>query len=335
MEGKLEKTRNFLKKSFEIIVILAVLGFIINSDYSIKDNPFPNPFTFGAIFIVSTLFGAILLFKQDSKSTRGKAEDIIMLMVYGLYIVTIYGYTFYQWDISAKKTDSECSMTIPRTKNYSKSQYYLYRIMYLTTLIVIVVLIQNLLDKGGITSDWNKYLVLLPLLLPVLTEMVNGVVSGFSPDEYKINPESLLANFMLGDSKSDIISLRSIITFIFYLLLMGVAIQHETNQNLPIYILLTFVIGFSLWMRTIFVQDCSLKVNKNIAKDKENDGIDNIWENFVCKFEKYGGLQAIIATCFLVQMLSYTKNPTYKLFIFIILGLASGLLSSVFILNLK
>jgi hypothetical protein len=84
-------------------------------------------------------------------------------------------------------------------------------------------------------------------------------------------------------------------------------------------------------MRTIFVQDCSLKPNKDISKDKDKDP----GEKFLCLFEKYGGLQAIIATCFLINMLSYIKNPVYKLFIFIIIGLASGLLSSVFILNLK
>jgi len=225
--------------------------------------------------------------------------------------------------------------------------------MYLTTVIVIVVLIQNLLDKGNMSGgsiDWKKYIVFLPIILPMLTEMVNGVVSVLSSAEYKINPESLLANFMLGDSKKNTIpypfgadwddtkaNARIYMTFSFYLIIVGYAYysSYYGQSDIPIYILLTFVIGFSLWMRTIFVQDCSLKENKDISKDKDNDGIENIWENLVCKFEKYGGLQAIIATCFMVQMLSYTKNPTYKLFIFVILGLASGLLSSVFILNLK
>ena len=81
-------------------------------------------------------------------------------------------------------------------------------------------------------------------------------------------------------------------------------------------------------MRTIFIQDCSLvDYEKDISKTKDFD--------LLCIFEKYGGIQALIATCFLVSMLSYVKSPTYKLFIFMIIGLASGLLSTVFILNLK
>jgi hypothetical protein len=91
------------------------------------------------------------------------------------------------------------------------------------------------------------------------------------------------------------------------------------------------MIGFSFWMRTIFIQDCSLKKDKDISSDKDSDDIDNI----ICKFEKYGGLQAILATCFLINMLSYIKNPVYKLFTFIIILISSGLLTSIFILNIK
>ena len=137
---------------------------------------------------------------------------------------------------------------------------------------------------------------------------------------------------MLGDSKNDIPSSRIYMTTLFYLLIIGYAYysSYYEESSTPIYILLLFVIGFSVWMRTIFVQDCSLKETKDISKVKDDDV-----EGIVCKFEKYGGLQAIIATCFMINMLSYIKNPTYKLFIFIIIGLGSGLMSSLFIINLK
>ena len=78
-----------------------------------------------------------------------------MLVLYGLYVITIYGYTFYQWNKSSLKTDKECSFSIPRTKNFNDSKYYLYRIIYLTTTIVIITLIQNLLDEGGDLSTWK------------------------------------------------------------------------------------------------------------------------------------------------------------------------------------
>jgi hypothetical protein len=208
--------------------------------------------------------------------------------------------------------------------------------MYLTTIIVIVVLIQHLLDKGGDLSTWRinpqNFVVILPFLLPMMTEIVNGIVGLFSSSEYSINPESLLVNFMLGDSKNEILSSRIYMTTLFYLLIVGYAYysSYYGESSTPIYILLLFVIGFSVWMRTIFVQDCSLKENKDISKVKDDDV-----EGIVCKFEKYGGLQAILATCFMINMLSYIKNPTYKLFIFIIIGLGSGFLSSLFIINLK
>jgi hypothetical protein len=323
MGEKLDKFLNFLKQS---IITLVVFVFIFYSDNEIDNE---NNMTLLFIFIISVLF--------SFKNYIIKLGVTPMLLVYGLYIITIYGYTFYQWRVSSKKTDKECSITIPRTKNFSKSQYYLYRIMYLTTIIVIVVLIQNLLDKGGDLSTWKinpqNFVVILPLILPVLTESVNVIVSSSSDEEYSINPESLLANFMLGDSKSDILTGRIFMPIAFYLLLLGYAFisSYYGESTIPIYIMLIFMVGFSFWMRTIFVQDCSLKTNKDISKDKDEDDI----EKFLCKFEKYGGLQAIIATCFLINMLSYIKNPVYKLFVFIIIGLGSGLLSTVFMLNLK
>lgn len=323
MGEKTNKFLNFLKQS---IVVILVFICIFYSDNEIDNE---NNITLLSIFIISILFSF-----KDSIIKLGTTP---MLLVYGLYIITIYGYTFYQWNVSSKKTDKECSITIPRTKNFSKSQYYLYRIMYITTIIVIVVLIQNLLDKGGDLSTWKinpqNFVVMLPFILPFFTELVNSLVSISSDEEYSINPESLLANFMLGDSKSDILTSRLVMPIAFYLLLLLYSFisSYYGESTTPIYLMLIFMIGFSFWMRTIFVQDCSLKPNKDISKDKDEDDVGK----FLCKFEKYGGLQAIIATCFLINMLSYIKNPVYKLFVFIIIGLGSGLLSSVFILNLK
>lgn len=323
MGEKLKQFGNYLLQS---IIVLLVLIFIIYSDNELDNE---NNMTLISLFIISLLF--------SFKGWINKLGDTPMLLVYGLYIIAIYGYTFYQWQVSSKKTDKECSITIPRTKNFSKNQYYLYRIMYLTTIIVIVVLIQNLLDKGGDLSTWKinpqNFVVMLPFILPFFTELVNGLVSLSSDEEYSINPESLLANFMLGDSKSDILTGRLVMPIAFYLILILYAFisSYYGESTIPIYIMLIFVIGFSFWMRTIFVQDCSLKTNKDISKDKDEGDVDK----FLCKFEKYGGLQAIISTCFLINMLSYIKNPVYKLFVFIIIGLGSGLLSTVFILNIK
>ena len=180
--------KSVLWNSFKRIIILVfVFICILYSDQEIQDDVFKNGKTLFFIMMISILF--------TFKGTIAKLGNTPMLLVYGLYIITIYGYTFYQWEVSGKKTDSDCGLTIPRTKNFSKSQYYLYRIMYLTTIIVIVVLIQNLLDKGnniktGLFNPQN-FVVFLPFLLPLLTEIVNGIVSISSSEDYSINPESL------------------------------------------------------------------------------------------------------------------------------------------------
>ena len=137
MGEKWDKIKEFSGKFGEKIILFLVLVFIIHSDKEIRGGDFTdlpeNIFTILSIFFITLLFVI--------KGYINKLGDTPMLLVYGLYIITIYGYTFYQWNVSSKKTDKECSITIPRTKNFSKSQYYLYRIMYITTIIVIVVLI--------------------------------------------------------------------------------------------------------------------------------------------------------------------------------------------------
>lgn len=323
----------------QIIIVLLVLIFILYSDYRLL-----NKVNWGAllyVFIVSILF----LF-----SGLINIGDIPMLIVYGVYIVTIYGYTFYQWYASSNNTVKDCSMTIPRTEVFSKYQYYIYRIMYLITIIVIVVLMQNLLDNGEKLSkkisenQWipshQKIVIILPFILPLLTETVNWFVSLFpstSGNEYSINPESLLANFMLGDSNSDPKKagtwIRLIWVVLFYMILIGYSFHFGFSQGskTPIFLILIFMIGFSFWMRAIFIQDCSLNPDKDIYKDKENEEVIG---NLACTFEKYGGLQAIIATCFLINMLSYIKEIPYKILVFIIILLGSGLLTNLFILNI-
>lgn len=333
----LDKIISAMKRN--IITILVLIS-IIYSDSLIQRDVLDNLFTLIAISVLTLLFWF--------KGTLQYYTDVkIMLVLYGLYIVTIYGYTFYQWKKSAQKTDKECSITIPRTKNFNDPKYYLYRVIYLTTTIVIIILIQNLLDKGGSLSEkmsdkrWlpspQNFVVILPALLPILTETVNGIINLIDTEYFEnkntINPESLLSSFMLGDTKTSLLTPRIIMPMLLYIIIILYStgclpyFSYDNQNKTPIYLLLIFIIGFSFWMRTIFVQDCSLAEKKDISKEKDFD--------IFCLFEKYGGIQAIIATCFLVNMLSYIGNPTYKLFIFSIIGLASGLLSSIFILNLK
>ena len=314
------------------IITIFVLISIIYSDSQIQKDTLNNLKTILGISILTIFFWF--------KGTLLKYDLNFMLVLYGLYVITIYGYTFYQWEKSSLKTDKDCSFSIPRTKKFNDIKYYFYRIIYLTTVIVIITLIQSKLDKGGISSDktsdkwWypspQNFIVILPILLPFLTEFVNEIVDAWdnrNDDKNSINPESLLSSFMLGDTKKSVFTPRILLPLALYIVIIYISYSKNENSLMPISLLLIFVIGFSFWMRYTFVQDCSIAKKKDISKTKE-------FELF-CAFEKYGGIQALIATCFLVSMLSYIKNTTFKLFIFIIIGLASGLLSSVFIINLK
>ena len=91
------------------IFVIFVLIAILYSDNEIQSETFNNPISLLTVSMISLLF----CFKGSFR----KLGDTVYLLIYGLYVVTIYGYTFYQWQISSKKTDSDCSLTIPRTKN--------------------------------------------------------------------------------------------------------------------------------------------------------------------------------------------------------------------------
>ena len=75
------------------------------------------------------------------------------------------------------------------------------------------------------------------------------------------------------------------------------------------------MIGFSFWMRTIFIQDCSLKKDKDISSDKDSDDIDNI----ICKFEKYGDYKlysprVFLLICYHILKILFTNYSHLLLF---------------------
>ena len=68
---------------------------------------------------------------------------------------------------------------------------------------------------------------MLPILLPILTELINGIVNTVDTNvlnnKNTINPESLLSSFMLGDTKKDIFTSRLIMPVVFYIFMIGYA----------------------------------------------------------------------------------------------------------------
>ena len=180
---------------------------------------------------------------------------------------------------------------------------------------------------------------MIPLILPVLTELVSEIMNLFFETS---NPESLLVNFVLGDSEWPTEwwgNLRIVMPILFYLLLMFVTIDSSygitpfwpTKGNTAIYITLFFVICFSFIMRTIFIQDCSLEDSKNISEVKDEDAMNR----FKCLFEKYGGLQTLICISLIILLIYHVKNPIYKILFFLIICLGSWGLSATYIINFK
>ena len=136
-------------------------------------------------------------------------------------------------------------------------------------------------------------------------------------------------NFIKGDSSKEWSGwtyTRSLAPIMLYFILMVLAILSNKNiigtdgGTTAVYIIIFFLIFFSLIMRSIFIQDCSLE--KSISKE-ENP----------CKLEKYGGLQSMFNVCLIIIIIYHIQNPTFKLLYFIIICLGSWGLSTTYILN--
>jgi len=312
----------------------------------ISINNYSPPGKFDLSIFLSTIAFLILTIGVFIPNTRSEKPSKIQLFMLGIYIILAIGYTIFQWYKLAHESNSECGMLLPNTDNFNEPQYYLYRIIYLVTLIVLVSLLQFKVDKDDfnikmVPSEYLHYfLFLLPIILPTLTEFINELMNLFF--EESSNPESLLANFFLGDSNwpEDIGNLRIIMPALFYLFLMFITIDSSygfsfssfwpTKGNTAIYITLFFVVFFSFIMRSIFVQDCSLEDSKNISKVKDEGPLDKL----SCIFEKYGGLQTLVCISLIILLIYHVNNPIYKILFFIIICLGSWGLSTTYILNL-
>ena len=285
------------------------------------------------LFFTWFLFFTACLSMYYAKGS-GRAS-YIQLFVLGLFTVSAIGYTVYQWDMLSNNPDSECGYFLPHTDGFSSPDYYLYRIMYLSTIIILVSILQFKIDEKGfyvpkiLENHLHKFVFLIPFILPILTETVNSMSNLLLGE--KQNPESYLMNFIKGDSDKEWDGwayARSAAPIMLYFILMILAILSNKNiigtdgGTTAVYIIIFFLIFFSLIMRSIFIQDCSLE--KNISK-----------EETPCSLEKYGGLQSMFNVCLIIIIIYHIQNPTYKLLFFIIICLGSWALSTTYILNSK
>jgi len=242
------------------------------------------------------------------------------------------GYSLYQWN-RAPET-GECGIILPETTKYNTTQYALYRTYYATTLVILSILCVMKLDKIDIGWERGKHTLVfgLPILMPFLTELGNDLTGAFT--ENTINPESLLLNFATGDSAVKIADnwAHFAMTLILYLILMLLAYLNSEGLNgreesmKPIVIIITMMIFFSFIMKTIFIQDCSLRQDKNI----QSDTTESTWP---CKIEKYGGITMLLLLSLLTALIYNIPKNSYKFLTFVIVGTLSWAISATLMLT--
>lgn len=318
-----------------IIILLTLLMFIgTYLEKKFKNNK--ENYILGANFIIMVLAIASLALKDEKN--LGIKSNFLQLFLLGLFSIASISYTIYEWDTN--KNSSTCNAIIPKSTYFNSADYYVYRLLYLATLIVLVTLLQFKIDDSNFSplgidkKNLHKLLFLIPFIIPMLTELVTVITNKLpGPD---VNPESLLLNFIKGNNKEWKNQwARSIMPFLFYTLLMGGAmgsingyVGNDGGKTI-IYIILLFLIFFSFIMRTLFIQDCSL--DKDIDKSKKKE----FKQQLACAIEKYGGLQTMFNITLIIIIVYHINKPSFKLLFFIIICLASWGLSNTYILNIK
>lgn len=319
--------KKLLEKGYTIIIMVLVLGFVTGNEFSVDiGDTYPWPVGFIGIFILGIYYLSLEYIKIDPVS----------ISLLSIYIIYIGSYSIFQWNRYIKRYSTEgCGWLVPETNKYDKAQYYLYRILYGITLLILALLCLLKLEENSWSSGYYLFVFALPIILPLFTEIFNSLTKHITGDDESenINPESLLTNFIMGDSNNDIFNEHTVVSIVFYLVLMYFAITRSIGYNTdksiyPIIIITIFIIFFSLLMRLIFIQDCSVKKGQNIQKLDEDEKIS-------CIPEKYGGLQILFVLSLLIISMYNIKDNIYKILIFlIILGGIWGLSTSL-VLNIK
>ncbi len=310
-------------------IMLIIICSITINEFNLNEEAEDKWLLLGTWLMFFLTCGSMYTFKDDSEN-----KNKIQLFFLGLFTVSAIGYTIFQWEVLSEEGKSDCGYLIPHTNNFNSSDYYLYRVIYLITLIVLVSILQFKIDEKDfyIPKSLENYIHLflfsIPFILPMMTEFFT-YITNLLPGP-KINPESLLSNFVTGDSKKEEgVILRSIMPILFYTILMFLAILSSKGYfgtdrgETAIYIILIFIMGFSFIMRTTFIQDCSLE--KDVSENEGN----------LCFLEKYGGIQSMFCVCLIIILIYHIQNPTYKILYFIIICLGSWALSTTYILNRK
>ena len=339
-------------RSFTSTIIIAIMALLLYSNYK-KGRELGKNLNTKVLIVTGSICIANLIYTGYSATSDNINKDNIYLLLLGIFSIASIGYTIYEWDTMTVKPD-ECSNVIPTSTKFSgdsnpdSTNYYVYRTMYLMTLIFLVVVLQFKVDDSTFSPlnmdkrTLHKVLFLLPFIMPVLTELVTLITNSILGDTPDLKPETLLLNFIKGDAKKEFFSgdpewysgswWRSVMPILLYLTLMGLAILSGMGKigtdggKTAIFIIACFLIFFSFIMRTLFVQDCVVENEHKVVGDSGTN-------SFPCLFEKYGGIQTMLNVCLIIIIIYHVEKPSYKLLFFTVIMLASWGLSSTYMLN--
>lgn len=330
----------FKVHTFSSIIMIFTMFLIISSNYTKNKQLIADKKQENITILVTLLICTVTIvyaIYSGSKDNNIKLNYGLLFLI-AIFCIASIGYTIYEWDTIKK--NSTCNAIIPTSTHFKSSDYYVYRIIYLITLIVLVVILQYKINDSNFSSRFSKptlhkLLFLIPFLLPIFTEIISWITNKIAHDPVT-NPESLLLNFIKGKGKGEWGKqwTRSIMPFGFYIILMGLAIASSMNKigtdggKTAIYLIIFFLIFFSFIMRNLFVQDCSLKENIDVSNKKSE-----ITQQWACALEKYGGIQSMLNVSLIIIVIYHVDKPSYKLLFFIIICLASWGLSTTYILN--
>ena len=239
-----------------------------------------------------------------------------------------------------------CSIILPTSNQFQTKEYRFYRFIYYVTLIILASCAANNINIGGYFSN---IIALSPFIVPLFMEVINDIMEFLKPEssnDATLSPELLLIHFMRGkggvgtagspnvtktvgtetwlEGTDPFFNAHLMFSMIFYIILMlGVVIYSQgfygyQQSNTPIYIATIMLIGFSFFMRYIFIQDCSINAVDDNLPDTDNTAGNRKTRTEVskreisCIIEKYGGVQMMLCASLIIMILTRINKKEDK-----------------------
>ena len=251
-----------------------------------------------------------------------------------------------EWSPTEVNVGEECSIILPISNQFQTKEYKFFRFIYYLTLIIVASCAANNINIGGYFSN---IIALSPFLVPLFMEVINEIMEFLKPEPSSratLSPELLLIHFMRGkggvgtsdsshvtqtagtetwlEGTDPFFNAHLMFSMIFYIILMlGVVIYSQgfygyQQSNAPIYLATIMLIGFSFFMRYIFIQECSIDAVEDNLPDTDADRAQRKTRTEVrkreisCIIEKYGGVQMMLCASLIIMILTRINKKEDK-----------------------